>query len=104
MDGVSISTVLAIAGGLAGTAGSVITAFGANNTLRALRLSLDAHDLTITTYLTGQHNVPLWDGLPKQNKRAWARDTKLVWIGVTLLALGFILQGLSVLFASHSPH
>jgi hypothetical protein len=100
LTGISTSTILAIAGGLAGTAGSIITAFGANNTLKALRLSLDAHDLTITTYLTGQHNIPLWDGLAKQNEKARVRDAKLVNVGVTLLAAGFLLQALSVLFVS----
>ena len=99
----STSTILAIFGGLAGLAGAIVTACGANNTLKALRLALDAHDLTLTTYLSGQHNVPLWAGLPKQNAKAMARDAKLVMWGVVLLAAGFIFQALSVIFASSCP-
>ena len=74
----STSTILAIFGGAAGLVGSIITAYGANNTLKAFRLALDAHDLTLTTYLGGQRNVPLWGGLPKHNAKAMARDARLV--------------------------
>jgi predicted kinase len=97
------STILAFAGGLAGTAGSVITAVGANRTLSALRLAVDAHDLTLKLHLTNQRNQVLWDGLPKQNEKARAHDAKLVWSGISLLALGFILQALSAVFVPRCP-
>jgi len=51
----------------------------------------------------GQRNVPLWGGLPKQNAKAMARDARLVMLGIGLLAVGFILQALSVIFASPCP-
>jgi hypothetical protein len=99
-----LATIIAVAGGLVCTGGSIMTAYGANNTLKALRSSLGAHDLTITRYVTGQHIVPLFAGLPRQTEKAMAHDAKLVKGGVKLLVAGFILQTLSVLFSSLWPY
>jgi len=97
----SISTVFAIVGAFAGTAGSIITAFGANRTLSALHLAQAAHDLTIRQLATNPSPVPIFDGLDRQFERAESHGAKLVRLGVLLLAAGFILQSLSVLCSSH---
>ena len=91
----STTIILAIAAGLAGTLGSIITAFGANKTLKTLRLAVSAHDFALVNLLSKSPMVPLVTGLDRQHDRAGKYDMKVVWMGVTLLAAGFILQALS---------
>jgi hypothetical protein len=95
------STTLAIAGAIAGTIGSIITAFGANSTLRALHLGQDAQNETIRKLLSSSSGSSISTGLDRQFDRAGASGARLVWLGVVLLALGFISQALSVLSSSH---
>ena len=95
------STTLAIAGAIAGSIGSIITAFGANSTLRALHLGQEAHNETIRKLLSSSPGTPTFTGLDRQFDNAGASGARLVWLGVVLLALGFISQALSVLSSSH---
>lgn len=97
----SISTILAIAGAFAGTAGSIITAFSVNQALAALHLGQRALSVTVEGLATNQRDIPIFKGTEKHFERAEAHGAKLVWFGVLLLGAGFILQALSVLLPPH---
>jgi hypothetical protein len=93
----SLSAVLAIIGGICGLAGSAITAIGANKTIMSLRLASSAHDLTIKQ-IAERQGVVIFEGLGKQQEKAWKHDTRLVISGIVLLAIAFVLQALGILF------
>lgn len=93
----STSTILAIAGAFAGTVGSIITAFSVNQALTALHLGHLALRVTVEGLATNQRSISMFEGIEKHFERAEAHGAKLVWLGVLLMAAGFILQALSVL-------
>lgn len=92
----STQAILAVSGALAGTVGSIITAFSVNQALAELHLAQQALGVTVEGLATNQPNVPIFTGTEKRYQRADAHGARLVWLGVALLAAGFILQALSV--------
>jgi len=97
----SADVVLAIAGALSGTGGSIITAFSVNGVLRELYLAQQFFSFTAEALATNQPDVPVFTGTERRFKTAETRSARKVWFGVILLALGFILQAGSVLLQKH---
>jgi hypothetical protein len=93
--GMSAHTILAVVGGFCGTAGSIITAFGVNRSLKELYLGQQFISVTVEGLATRQPDVPVFVGTERRFERAQSHDAKVVWVGVALLALGFILQAVS---------
>ena len=93
----SPQAVLAVMGALSGTAGSIITAFSVNNVLSELHLSQRFVSTTVERLATDHPEVPIFTGTDKRIDKAKAKSSLLVWSGVILLALGFILQAASAL-------
>jgi hypothetical protein len=92
--------VLAIGGAFAGTAGSIITAFSVNRALTELHLGQRFLGVTLEGLAMNQPNVPIFTGTERRFKNAASHGARLVWLGVALLATGFILQALSVLLSA----
>jgi hypothetical protein len=93
---VSVALILAIAGALCGTAGSVVTAFSLNRVLTELKLAQGFVQITLK-WLAARGSMQIFEGMNRRIEKAQARSSKLVWFGVVLLALGFVLQAASVL-------
>ena len=91
----NVSTALAIGGGLCGTLGSIITAFSLSRLLTELHLANELLRITVESYITERQDVPLFKGTDKRHESAEKHGTLLTWLGVVLLALGFILQAAS---------
>jgi hypothetical protein len=89
--------ILAIAGGFAGTAGSIITAFSVNRILRELQFAHEALSVTIEGLATDQQPVAIFTGIKNRFKKAEVYGSVILWIGIGLLAVGFICQSLSSL-------
>jgi hypothetical protein len=89
--------ILAIGGAFAGTTGSMLTAFSVNRALTELHLAQRFLGVTVERLATSQSAIPIFTGTEQRFKSAEAYGSRLVWIGVALLAAGFILQALSVL-------
>jgi hypothetical protein len=83
---------LGIVAAAAGTLGSILTAFSVNRSLTELNLARQFHELTLTALAEARSEVPLSQGLDTRYKNAKVTGTALLWLGVALLALGFILQ------------
>jgi hypothetical protein len=89
--------ILAIAGALSGTLGSILTAFSLNGVLPVLRFAQDCIDLTTQELATDQRGIHVFTGLDRLFSKARSRASKIVWLGAVLLAVGFVLQTSSVL-------
>ena len=87
---------LAVLGAAAGSLGSVITAFSLNRVIRELNIARKGIEVSVEALASNQPNVPLFDGLDERYDRAVRWGNRLVWIGVGLLAAGFILQAISI--------
>lgn len=88
------STGVAILGALCGTLGSVLTAFSVNATLDELKFARESLERTAMMSLEGG-DVLVVTGHDKRITAATKRDARKLWFGVSLLALGFILQAAS---------
>lgn len=86
--------ILSIAAAATGTLGSIITAFSVNRSLTELNLARKSHELTLAELVESRRDVHLIQGLGARYKDAKAKGTALLWLGVALLALGFILQSI----------
>jgi hypothetical protein len=93
---VSTATILAIGGGLSGTLGSIVTAFSLNRLLAELKLAHQSLRISVEAAITTQGDVPIFRGIDERISAAETTGSCLTWVGVVLLALGFILQALSV--------
>jgi hypothetical protein len=91
---------LAVAGGAAGSMGSIITAFSLNYVIRELNIARRAIETTVQALAVNQHNVPVFHGLDQRYDRAVRRGNWLVFTGVFLLVAGFILQAVSTYMGS----
>jgi hypothetical protein len=87
--------ILGVAGAFCGMSGSIITAFSANAIFNELYLAQEFLSVTTEAFATGQRDVPVFTGTDRRFERAQRRSAKIVWLGVALLALGFVLQGVS---------
>jgi hypothetical protein len=92
-----LRAILAIAGALCGTVGSIITAFSVNSVLRELHLAQEFLNVTAEALATDQRDVPVFTGTDRRFGKAESRSSKILSLGVALLAIGFILQAASVL-------
>lgn len=93
----SLRAILAIAGALSGTTGSIITAFSVNNVLGELHFAQELLGVTAETLATDELGVPVFTGTEHRYKKALSLSSKILWLGVALLAIGFILQAGSIL-------
>jgi hypothetical protein len=91
---------LAVAGGAAGSMGSIITAFSLNYVIRELNIARRAIEMTVQALAVNQQNVPVFHGLDQRYDRAVRRGNCLVFTGVFLLVAGFILQAVSTYMGS----
>lgn len=89
------STGVAILGALCGTLGSVLTAFSVNATLDELKFARESLERTALMSLKEGGDVLVVTGHDKRIAAATKRDAWKLRIGVSLLALGFILQAAS---------
>lgn len=72
-----------------------ITAFSMNAIRRELDDARQALDITTDALASNQRDVPVFQGLDQRIRRAGKRGSWLLWVGVILLAAGFILQAIS---------
>jgi len=78
---------LAVAGAAAGTLGSIITAFSLNGVVSVLNAARKALELSNEVAATSNDRV-VFDGFDQLMRTASWQGTKLLWLGVALLALG----------------
>lgn len=88
---------LSIAGGLAGSLGSIVTAFSLNAVIQELNLARGFLETTLEG-MASTGNAFIFTGLDERYKRASRWASKVLWVGVCLLVLGFVLQAASVYF------
>jgi hypothetical protein len=88
--------ILAILGAGAGSAGSIITAFSMNAILSELDFARRALGHTTEALASNQRDIPVFTGFDDRIRRASRSGSRWLWIGVLLLAAGFILQAVSV--------
>ena len=91
------SQCLSIVGAAAGTLGSVICAFSLNRVLTALMLAREAMDATLQAVVKNADPIVVFTGFDKRLTAASRRSAWLIWIGVALLAVGFIAQAMGVM-------
>jgi hypothetical protein len=91
--------VLVIIGGGAGSLGSIITAFSLNAVVRELDLARQFMGVTLEAISSQSRDVPVFTGLDRRFAKATRTSVWLVWIGVLLLAAGFILQPVSLVIS-----
>ena len=98
-----ILTILAAA---CGTAGSILTAYSVSGLIRELVLARRFNSLSIEAiakYVAGTtRDIPLFKGLNENHKKAEKKGNVKLWIGVMLLAVGFILQTVSMISSSNA--
>lgn len=99
----TLAAILAIAGGLFGALGSIVTAFSLNRLFAELRLAQEFLGITVEAYVNGIRDVPMFEGMQERYETAKKHGSTLTWIGVVLLALGFIFQAASVVISEHTP-
>lgn len=87
---------LAVFGALAGSLGSIITAFSLNSAIRELNIARKGIETTVEALASNQQDIPVFQGFDQRFDRAVSLGNKLVWLGVFLLAAGFVLQAVSV--------
>lgn len=87
---------LAILGAACGTGGSIVTAFSVNRVLQTLSENDQFLNATVEALVTQQSNVPIFNGTNARFNRAQRGSASIVWFGVVLLCLGFILQAVSI--------
>lgn len=84
--------MLAVAGAACGTLGSIITAFSVSHVIRELEFSRQANEETVKMMARNQGDIPIFTGFGDRMKRAVKSDSRKLYLGVLLLAAGFILQ------------
>jgi len=89
--------IFAVAGALCGTLGSIFTAFSVNRVLEEMRRAHDFLSVTAEALATDQRDVPVFTGTDRRIINAQSCDKKKLCAGIVLLALGFILQSVSVI-------
>lgn len=97
-----LASILTIAGALCGTLGSILTAFSVNRVLGELHLAQGLLNTTAEALAHPQSDVPIFTGLDKRFSQASAHSSRVIWFGVVLLALGFILQTASNLLTAYA--
>ena len=73
----SLSIILAIAWALAGTVGSLITAFSVNDALKAFHLGQCALHATVESLATNQSSIPIFKGTEEHFERVESKGSKL---------------------------
>lgn len=96
------SQILAAIGAAAGTLGSILTAFSINGVVSVLNTARKALELSNEMAAMSNDRLVV-NGLDKQVQRASRKGAWLLWVGVSLLAAGFILQALGVLWVPVPP-
>lgn len=91
-----LRSILAIAGALCGTTGSIITAFSFGRVRRKLNLNQQFLSVTVEMLATAQGDVPVFKGTERRFNRAGLGSTVVLWLGAALLGLGFIPQAGSI--------
>ncbi len=94
--------LLAVLGAGAGTLGSIITAFSLNGVVSVLNAARNALELSNEVAATSNDRVVV-RGFDELMRTASWRGTKLLWLGVALLALGFVFQALSIFWLPEAP-
>jgi len=92
--------ILAILPAATGTTGPILTAFSVNQILHELNLARQFLGVTTEAIGRNERHIPVFEGLDKRFDRASKKGSTILWVGVTLLALGFILQAVSTLSGS----
>jgi hypothetical protein len=95
-SGITNQQWLAILGAVAGSLGSIITAFSLNSVIRELNIARGFLEVTVGALASQQQNIPVFQGLEKRYHRASQWGNKVVWAGVALLVAGFVLQAISI--------
>jgi hypothetical protein len=88
---------LTVAAAASGTLGSVLTAISVNRTLRELNFARDCLSVTQEALARNSRDIPVFTGLSQRFEKASRLARRLLWTGVVLLALGFVLQTASAL-------
>jgi len=88
--------LLAGIGAGAGTVRSITTAFSVNRQIRELNISRQFMALTLEVLARNSRDIPMADGLDERMKRASRQDGRLLWLGVTLLIIGFLATGVAI--------
>ncbi len=91
------SQILAVIGAATGTLGSILTAFSLNGVVSVLNAARNALELSNEMAATSNDRL-IAGGFDQLFQRASRSGGWLLWLGVSLLAAGFIFQALSVLW------
>lgn len=87
---------IAIIGALSGTLGSIITVFSLTSVIRELNIARDFLEITVKQLTLNESDIYNFEGLDERYHKASKWSTKASWIGVILLAIGFILQAVNI--------
>lgn len=93
---------LAVGGGFCGSLGSILTAFSVSRSIFELNFARQTVFLTVEQ-LVNRGRIPIFTGHDERFKRATKRDGRLLWFGVVLLVLGFVLQASSTFLTPSGP-
>ncbi len=87
---------VSVIGAACGTLGSILTAFSLNSAISEINFARKPLEVTVEGIATKQPNIPVFTGLDRRFDKAGRKGAAIAWIGVGLLAMGFILQAVGV--------